>query len=137
MPNIGGDIIEVTFNHPTIGTGTLFPKSAEDSTYNLGGFRSNDDNQGITGSGDMIDQINMNRWSFGIACAWDMNTRDDLDKISLLAASPVLADWTITHVNGVVHGGKGKPVGDYEGNGNAATFDLKVAGGGRLKKIVG
>ncbi len=134
---IGGDIIEVTFNHPVLGTGTLFPKAGEDSTYNLGGFRSNDDNQGVTGSGEMIDQMNNNRWSFGVKCAWDMNTRDDLDKVSLLAAHPLPADWTITHINGVVHGGKGKPVGDYEGDGNGATFDLKVSGGGRMKKIVG
>lgn len=133
----GGDIIEVTFNHPVLGTGTIKPKSNEDSTYNLGGFRKNDDNQGITGSGEVITQMNNNRWSFGVVCAWDMNNRDDLDKVSLLAAHPLDADWTITHVNGVVHSGKGSPVGDYEGNGNAATFELKVAGGGRLRKIVG
>lgn len=133
----GGDIVEVTFNHPTLGTGTLLPKANEDSTYNLGGFRSNDDNNGITGSGEIIDQINNTRWSFGVVCAWDMNNRDDLDKVSQLAASPVMADWTITHANGVVHGGKGKPVGDYEGNGNAATFELKVSGGGKLKKQAG
>lgn len=134
---VGGDIIEVTYNHPTLGTGVFYPKSAEDTTYNLGGFRSNDDNQAVTGSGEMLDQINNSRWSFEVPCAWDMNNRDDLEKASALAASPVLADWTITHINGVVHGGSGKPVGDLEGNSNAATFTLKVAGSGQLKKIVG
>lgn len=134
---VGGDIIEITFNHPVLGTGTFFPKSAEDTTYNLGGYKSNDDENSVTGSGENIDQMNNTRWSFEATCAWDMNNRDDLDKVDQLAAHPVPADWTITHINGVVHGGKGKPVGNVEGNGNAGTFVLKVAGGGKMKKIVG
>jgi hypothetical protein len=50
----GGDIIEITFNHPSIGSGTLFPKAGEDSTYNTGGFRSADDDNMIDGAGNMI-----------------------------------------------------------------------------------
>lgn len=134
---VGGDIIEITFNHPTIGSGVIFPKSAEDSTFDPGGFRSNDDANMIDGGGNMIDQLNRVRWSLESTVAWDMNTREDLEKIAQLAASPVLADWTFSHINGTVYGGKGKPVGDVQGNGNAATFTLKVAGGGTLKKVVG
>jgi hypothetical protein len=134
---VGGDIQEIRFQHPTEGSGVLFAKSAEEAKYNLGGPRSNDDNNGVTASGEMIDQINNTRWSFENTCAWDMNTRDDVDKVSRMAESPLLADWTITHINGAVHGGKGKPVGDIEGDGNAATFPLKLAGGGKLKKIAG
>lgn len=137
MGNVGGDILEITFNHPTLGTGILFPKAAEDSTFDLGGKRSNDDANMIDGSGAMIDQINLVRWSFEQTIAWDMNTREDVGRLSELAGDPVLADWTITHINGTVWGGKGKPVGDVQGNGNAATFTLKLGGSGRLKKIVG
>jgi hypothetical protein len=134
---VGGDLIEITFNHPTIGSGVIYPKSAEDNTFDTGGFRSNDDANMVTGSGEMIDQMNRARWSLETTVAWDMNTRNDLEKMSELAESPVQADWTITHVNGTVWGGKGKPVGDQQGNGNAATFSLKISGGGKLKKIVG
>ena len=56
MSVIGGDILEITFNHPTLGSGIIFPKAAEDSTFDLGGFRSNDDAAGVDGSGEMIDQ---------------------------------------------------------------------------------
>lgn len=132
---VGGDINEVTFNHPTLGTGTFFPKASEDSTFDKGGFRSADDAAMIDGGGNMIDQINRVRWSFEVTCSWDMNTREDVDKIAALAASPVQADWTISHINGSVHTGTGKPVGDIQGNGNAATFTLKVSGGGTMKKI--
>jgi hypothetical protein len=135
---VGGDIIELTYNHPVLGTGTLFPKAAEDGTFDPGGFRSNDDDNMIDGGGNMIDQINRVRWSFEHgAIAWDMNVNDELEKVRQLAASPTKADWTITHINGTVYGGKGKPVGDIKGNSNAATFSLKIAGDGVLKKIVG
>jgi hypothetical protein len=39
MAAVGGDILEVTYAHETLGSGTFFPKSGEDSTFDLGGFR--------------------------------------------------------------------------------------------------
>lgn len=132
---VGGDIRELTYQHPTLGSGVIFAKAAEDSTFDLGGFRSNDDANMVDGGGNMIDQINQVRWSVETTVSWDMNNRDELSKLVELAGSPVQADWTISHINGTVYGGKGKPVGDLQGNGNAATFTLKVSGGGALKKI--
>lgn len=134
---VGGDIIEVTYNHPTLGSGVLFVKVAEDSTWDLGGVRAADDKQGITGSGESIKIMNNSRWQFGCTVAWDMNERNDLEKMLAMAGNPVDADWTITHINGTVWGGKGAPVGDMEGNGNSATFELMLQGSGKLKKIVG
>jgi hypothetical protein len=133
----GGDIKEITCNHPTLGTSVFAVKSAEDSEYDLGGFKSSDDENQTAGNGEMIDQMNNTRWSFSAPVVWDMNNRDDLAVLKKLMGSPVLGDWTITHINGVVHGGKGKPVGELKGNGNAATIDLKVSGSGELRKIVG
>jgi hypothetical protein len=133
----GGDIIEITFNHPTVGSGSIFAKSGEDTTFDPGGFRSADDENMVTGSGEMIDQMNNVRWSFEATVTWDMNLREELAKVAQLAASPILADWTISHINGTVYGGKGKPVGPVAGNANQATFTLKLAGGGALKKIGG
>lgn len=133
----GGDILEITFNHPTLGSGVIYPKSGEDSTFDLGGFRSDDDAQAVAGNGQMIDKMNRKRWSVDTVIAWDMNTDITLEKIVALAGSPVMADYTITHINGTVYGGKGKPVGDLQGNGNAATFPLKISGGDKLKKIGG
>jgi hypothetical protein len=131
----GGDILEISYKHPTVGAGTWFPKSSEDGTVDPGGNRSNDDENMITSSGEMIDQINRKRWSFEGVVAWDMETQNELDQALKLTASPVLADWTITHINGVVFGGKGKPVGDIKGNTNTAQMSIKLAGGGQLTKI--
>lgn len=131
----GGDIVEITFNHPTLGSGTIFPKAAEDNTFDTGGLRSSDDDNMIDGGGNMIDQMHRKRWSLETTVAWDMNSRQDLEKLVALASSPVLASWTITHINGDIYGGIGKPIGDLKGNGNTATFPLKLAGGGILKQI--
>ena len=133
---VGGDIIEVTFNHPTLGSGTLFPKAAEDSTFDLGGIRGNDDANALEASGNTIRQLSMTRWSFESTYGWDMNNREDLEKLADLAGNPEEADWTFTSINGSVYGGKGAPVGDLQGNGNAATLSCKISGGGKLKKIV-
>lgn len=131
----GGDITEVTFNHPTLGGGVILPKAGEDSTYDLGGIRSADDMQMIDGGGNAIKQMTRGRWSFEVTAAWDMDD-DTLKKCVDLSGSPVDADWTITCINGKVYQGSGSPVGDLQGNGNAATFPLKVSGGGVLKQIV-
>lgn len=133
MPT-GGDISELTFNHPTLGSGVIYPKANEDNTFDLGGYRSEDDESMIDGAGNMIDKINQRRWNAEMTVAWDMNKDLTLEKLVELAASPVLARWTITHINGSIYVGTGKPVGDLAGNGNASTIPLKIAGGSRLKK---
>ena len=127
----GGDIIEVTFAHDTIGSGTFFPKGSEDSTFDLGGFRSTDDEEAVTGSGKMITTLNNKRWSFEVAIEWDM---DDLEKLNELAASPVDADWTISVISGEIYAGKGRPVGDIKGNKNTSTIPFKISGGGKMEK---
>lgn len=132
---IAGDIQEISYKHPTLGSGTWFPKSGEDATVDFGGFVSNDEASGITGDGQMIDQINRKRWSFETSVAWDMNTTDEVNQAKKLAASPVLADFTFTHINGAVWGGKGKPVGDIQGSTNSGNMKVKISGGGELTKI--
>jgi hypothetical protein len=133
---VGGDIIEITYNHPVLGSGTIFCKSAEDGTIDFGGFRSADDDNMITGSGKLIDQINRVRASFeSPPIAWDMTDKNELLQLSKMSESPVLADWTITSISGAVFGGKGKPVGDIKGNTNTAQIPLKLAFEGRLEKI--
>lgn len=131
---VGGDIIEITFNHPTLGSGVIYPKANEDNSYDLGGFRSEDDVNSIAGNGAMIDKMTRKRWFLNTVIAWDMNLDLTLEKIQSLAGSPVECDWTITHINGTIYGAKGKPVGDLTGNGNTATFPLKISGGQILKQ---
>jgi len=135
MAAIGGDITEVTWNHPTLGSGRLLIKASEDNTYDLGGLRGNDDANMVDGSGGNIRQLNRVRWSLDLTARWDMNTDQDLEKFTALAGDPVEAEWVVSHINGANYGGTGSPVGDIQGNGNSATFPAKISGGGTLKKI--
>jgi len=136
MSYVAGDILEITYNHPTIGSGTLYCKANEDSQVDLGGYRSEDDDSMTTSDGQMIDKINAKRWSYEAPpIAWDMTETDELGKLVQLSASPIPADWTITSISGAIWGGKGKPVGDLKGSTNTGQIPLKLAGGGQLKQI--
>jgi hypothetical protein len=134
---VGGDIIEITYNHPTLGSGIWFPKAGEDSTFDPGGFRGADDANQVDGSGKKIRQLNRVGWFFEGTISWDANIANELDQAKALAGDPVEGDWTITSVNRTVWKGKGAPVGDIQGNGNSATISIKISGGGELKKISG
>lgn len=133
--SVVGDVIDVTCNHPTLGAANFFVKANEASTFNLGGFVSDDDDDMVDSGGNMIDKMTRKRPSFSVVLTNDMNTRQDLEKIAAYAASPVLGDWTVTHINGKVYGVKGKPVGDIMANGDTGNINLKVAGGGAMKQI--
>ena len=137
MAVVSGDIEEIRYNHPTIGSGVLFPKAGEDSMFDPGGYRNNDDKNQIDGGGRNIKQMNRSKWRLECVVTNDMNTADDLDKLDQLAANPVDATWTITHSNKTVWGGTGCPVGDVQANGNTGVINLVLAGGGKLKKVVG
>jgi|SRR5688572_1993179 hypothetical protein len=133
----GGDTVEITVNHPTLGSKSFKPKAGEDSTFDLGGPRTNDDDAQVTGDGQKIRQINNRGWSWEGVIAWDQQTANELDFLTQLSGHPVEGDYTISHISGAVYRAKGSPVGDPQGNANAGTIDLKLAGGDRMRKISG
>lgn len=133
----GGDVFELTYNHPTLGSGTFFVKSGEDTTFDTGGFRTEDDMGAIAGNGQMIKKVNRMRWMFEGPVAWDMVTVNEIQPLSDLAGDPVDAQWTISHVNGTVWGGEGTVVGEIPGSGQDSTIPIKISGGNRLSKISG
>jgi hypothetical protein len=136
MAFVGGDILEITYNHPIVGSGSLFLKANEDGTLDTGGYRSTDDQNMVTGDGQFIDQMNRVRGFFETPpIAWDMVDKDELDILTRLAESPVRGDITITSISGAIWGGKGKPVGDIQGNTNQATIGLKIAFDGRVQRL--
>jgi len=135
MPVTGGDVTELTFNHPTQGTGVLFVKSDEDSELDTGGYRSTDEEKSVDTSGEMIDVMTLSRWGCTFVVAGDLTSRKDLEKLVALAGDPVLAVWTITHISGAIYRAKGKPVGDVKQALKAATIALKIAGGGKAEPV--
>lgn len=128
-----GDITDLVYNHPTLGTGTFFAIANQSNTFDLGGFRTADDAGMIDSSGSPIYQINQVRGSFEIMVS---NSGDTLNILSELAASPDPATWTVSLINGRVYKGLGKPVGDINAESNSGNITLKISGG-RFVKIIG
>lgn len=133
----GGDVLEITCNHPELGSFVFSPKSAEDFTLDPGGFRADDDANNVDGQGRRIKKMNRVMWSAEGTITWDMNSTDELTSLKKLAAHPVDGDWTFTSINDTVWKGKGSPVGDIKGSMTDATIDVVISGGGDCTKIVG
>lgn len=135
MATVGGGCLEVVLKNPTLGSVRFIPMGGEAGTLDLGGYRTNDEGTGITASGEAVYQMTNNRWSFEIPCAGDMNSREDLENLSALTADLDECECTISFMNGTVYRATGKPVGDAQQDTMAATFTLKIAGGGGCEKI--
>jgi len=93
---VGGDITEITFDHPTIGSGSFFPKANEGNTFKPGGIMANDDANQVGGDGEMIVQLNRTLGHFEVLCVNDMNIRDDISKAQELQGDPVNTDFTVS-----------------------------------------
>lgn len=133
---VHGDITEVRYSHPTLGSGVFFAKAKEANSYDPGGIRSEDDANKISGGGGLIDTKNRVRGFFEIVVEDDMNIQESALKAAALAASPVHATWTVSLLNGTVWKGTGPPVGDIQPDTDAGTFPLKVVSA-EFVKIVG
>lgn len=131
----GGDITEITCNHPSLGSFKFATKSNESYTLDPGGYRSNDDANMVTGDGQFIDQVNRVRWSFEGPIQADFVSDNEIKNLPLLAESAELATWTFTHISGTTWRGKGKHVGDVNVDTNNAQLSLKIAGGGKLEVL--
>lgn len=135
MSFVGGNLLEVKIDHEVEGSVIIKCKASEDNTFDLGGIVANDDQSMVTGSGESITSLNMEQWRAKMTAAWDMNVGLELQKIKRIAASPIEAVITISHINNSIYRGKGRPVGTIEANVNNATFPLVLGGGGELSKL--
>lgn len=131
----GGDLLEITCNHPSLGNFTFKTKSNESYTLDPGGRRSADDSSMITGDGQMIDQVNSVRWGFEGPLVADFSTGNEIKNLPLLSESFELATWTFSHISGTTWRAKGKYVGDISIDTNTAQITAKIAGGGKLEAL--
>jgi len=136
MAFIGGDSLEISYQHPTLGSGILYPKAGETFTYDLGGIRNNDDANGVAGNGEIIPIKNRIRCYFEGPIACDFTSGGDTqEKLVALAESNVPAEWQISGINGSSYKLTGYIVGDIQLDTNASTISLKVSGGGKMVQI--
>ena len=122
---VHGDILEVAFTNADVGSGRFFPKANEGNTFDPGGIRTADEENGIAGDGSLILQKNRIRGMFEIVVENDMNIRNDAQVAADLSESSASTTWTITMINGAVWKGTGSIVGDIKPDTNTGTFPLK------------
>ena len=132
--SVCGDIKEITFNHPTLGSGTFKPIAGEDSTFDLGGRKTLDEGT-ITSDGEKVDKINMMPWMVETTVRWSASQGLDLERLTALSGNPEQSDWTFELMDETIYGGKGKIVGDIQGSGQNGTIGIKITGGGGLRQI--
>ena len=131
---VAGDVQEITFNHPTFGSGTFKPISGEDFTLNLGGKKTLDEDT-ITSDGEKIDKITNSPWMAEGSIRWDSKTGLDLEKLYSLSGAVENTVFTFELMDGSIYGGTGRPVGDMQGSTKDGTISIKLTGGGRLRQI--
>jgi hypothetical protein len=129
-----GDILNVVVTH--LGTTYRYsPKANESGTLDKGGYRTNDDKSQITSNGQMMRQINRERWEFECPIAVDTISDAEMTGLNIMSASPVLGSWQFELISGSIFIGQGCPVGAISTDTNAGTLTLKCAGNGELQKI--
>ena len=136
--SVGGDIQEVTYNHPTIGNGAFYCKADEDTEADLGGYKNDDDTAGISGNGIVVLKKNRSRWEHSLGSVlWEELPVDAFERMQELSNSTVPAVWTIATVDGKIYKGTGWPVGEFKGNRNTGLITgAKLQGGGVLESVV-
>jgi hypothetical protein len=122
-----GEFKEITFNHPTVGSGVFNPKAGEEGKFDLGGIRKEDDNKLVDGGGSAMYKMSRVLGFFEIVITNDQHTKKDYEKAKALAEDPLPAEWTFTGINKIVYGGSGTIVGDLHATTNG-VFTIKVVG---------
>lgn len=131
----GGDITDVTFNHPTLGSFQFATKSGESYNLDPGGIRSEDDSAGISGNGVMIDKKTRVRWSFDGPLMADFESNLEVDNFPKIAESAEQGTLTVTLITGVTWRGLGTLVGDIAFDTSTAQASIKFSGGGKMVKF--
>jgi hypothetical protein len=127
----GGDITEIAWSNPLLGSGFLYPIAGEESTFCLGGF-TGDDDKVVDGAGRLINSLHRVPWDFKVKVANDMVNTREFEAMVDVAGSTEDTTWTISVINGAVYKAQGTIQGRLELNGSKSAFELMVVGGGTL-----
>lgn len=136
MPS-GGDMIQISWNDPNLGSGTFYGKSGEDTTVNTGGAMTDDSDTNIDTAGNFINTMRLIPWKISSTISWDMINpqRREIEMLKKLTGTVNSQDFVFTNINGVNYTGNGKVVGAVEGSAKDCTMTITFMGGGTLAQI--
>lgn len=131
MAYIGGDFLQMTISHPTVGSMILEGISGADGTAKVGGAGiENEDNGAITGGRNLIISKRVVPDSIETEWANDMSaTVPQYEFVRAVAAAPQEAKFTFSHISGEVYSGTGTIVGEITLDTKASKMSFKVISG--------
>lgn len=136
MAYIGCDVLQFTAKHSELGTFTFYPKAGENAQIDLGGFSTESDDKGVTGSGEAIYKTSVGRWVVELPpIAWKRKGSSTLNDLDSLCQSFEEIDCTFTLSDGTILVGRGKIVDKLKGATYDATIPVKIEGGGKLRQV--
>lgn len=129
MAKIGGDLLQITVQHPTAGSKIIYGVAGESTTIKLGGIE-NEDNGAVDGGQNLIiSKRNVAGYIQGPFANDNRAAQAEFEFMQVVAASPVEAVFTFAYIDGEIYSGSGTPVGEITLDAKAATFQMKVTSG--------
>lgn len=137
MPS-GGDLREITWNNPDVGSGRFFTKAGETHSLDLGMMKTDDSADNIDTGGNFINIKTVKPWSYEAVIALDQNNpnRMELETAQALSNSFNPTDFTFSMFDGSVYVMSGSVVGDIVADRSKSTMPFKVMGGGFAQQVV-
>jgi hypothetical protein len=132
MELIGGDVKQISIDHPELGSRLLTPQSGEDFTIIKGGYQNADTETNVSATGKRIYQKNWIPWSVSGKIVLESGDHDYLQD---MATNPKEAVIGFLYMNGQIRVGKGSVVGGIDGETQTHTMTVKFSGSGKLELI--
>ena len=124
----GGDLKEVRFNNPDVGSGKFNSKSGETHTLMLDYYRTDDDDTNIDSGGNLLNLKSLKPGSYEFSIINDERNpnRQELETLVALSGSFSDTTWSFTSVNGIAYTATGNVVGDLALDRSKAMIPGKV-----------
>jgi hypothetical protein len=127
-----GDTLEITIEHPDVGSRNFSTKADQDVIKDIGGYTAE---LQMNGNGTGHKKMSAKPWELsGIESETD-DIAGDQEFLQAVQDSPDLATITWQHILGTVYSGQGTLTGDLKHNTNAGYTGLSIMGPGKFKKI--
>lgn len=127
-----GDTLELTINHPTVGSKTFNCKGGEDVQIDFGGYTAE---RMVNGNATGHKSLSAKPWKIEGLSLEAMIGDGYQEFLQDVSNDPVDATITYSHINGSVYVGTGSVEADLKGSAKDGYIPCVFSGNGKLEKI--
>lgn len=129
MAKIGGDLLEISIIHPTVGAKIFYGVAGETTSIKLGGVENEDNGIVDGGQNLLVSKKLVPGHITGPVSNDESASLTEFEFAQLVAASPVEATITFRYINDAIYSGQGTFMGEMMLDAKAATFPIKLVSG--------